>query len=108
MRTKNFDPNEEFAYREKFCKRGISPDTTAYLPIKRPPFYKRRIAELYAKYKMYPVGMRTQQAFPELGLCIVFIPFTHSLLGRYDNNINQETKKYFARMINEKALKRRK
>ena len=46
MRTKNFDPNEEFAYREKFCKRGISPDTTAYLPIKRPPFYKRRIAEL--------------------------------------------------------------
>lgn len=51
MRTRNFDPNEQYACREKFCKCGISTDTTAFLPIKRPPAYKSRVAGLYARYK---------------------------------------------------------
>ncbi len=103
MRTKKFDPNEEYASRLKHLKSGHTQGMTAYLPVNRPPFYKRRVAELYASYKIYPVNVYVQPHFPELGHCIVFIPFTGTLLGRYNRADNKENIEYFNKLINEKA-----
>ncbi len=105
MRTKNFDPNEEYASRLKHLKAGTTQGMTAYLPVNRPPFYKRRVAELYASYKIYPVNVYVQPHFPELGPCIVFIPFTGILLGWYNRADNKEKIEYFNKLINEKAPK---
>ena len=105
MRTPEFDPNEEFARREAACKRGKLLE--AYLPVKRPPFYKKRVAELYARYKFFPVNVRIQTGFPELGLCIVFIPYKGICLGQYEHLTSRETKEYLTKLINEKCTKRR-
>ena len=103
MKTKNFDPNQEYANRLKHLKNGITRDAKAYLPVTRPPFYKRRIADLYASYKMYPVNVYVRTNYPELGFCIVFIPFTGSLLGGYKHVICRENIEYYNKLINEKA-----
>lgn len=105
MRTPEFDPNKEFVRREAACKRGKLLE--AYLPVKRPPFYKKRVAELYARYNFFPVNVRIQTGFPELGLCIVFIPFRCCLLGQYEHLTSRETKDYLAKLINKKSPKRR-
>lgn len=105
MRTKDFDPNEEFAYREKHCKDGCKM-IEAYLPVKRPPWYKRRIAELYAKYKCFPVSVGKIRWFPGHGDCITFIPFRGSCLGKYEQLVSKERREFFTKMINEKAPKR--
>ena len=107
MRTKDFDPNKEFAYREKTCKDGVK-FLESYLPIKRPPFFKRRVAELYASYKCYPVSIRKIPCFPELGECIVFIPFTRFLLGRYKYSTGKREEEIFRQAIYEKAPQKRK
>ena len=103
MKTKNFDPNQEYANCLKYLKNGITRDLEAYLPVTRPPFYKRRIADLYASYKMYPVNVYVRTNYPELGFCIVFIPFTGSLLGGYKHVICRENIEYYNKLINEKA-----
>lgn len=105
MKTKDFDPNEEFAYREKHCKDKCR-FSIAHLPIKRPPAYKRRIAELYALYKYYPVSVGTVQGFPELGPCINFVRFTRTYLGQYEKLYSPREREFFQKMINEKAPKR--
>ena len=103
MRTKDFDPNEDYACRLKFLKQGCFRDTAVYLPVNRPPFYKKRVAELCASYKFFPVNVSVQPYFPELGPCIVFIPFTGMLLGRYHRTGNKENIEYFNKLINDKA-----
>jgi hypothetical protein len=105
MRTKEFDPNWEFAEGEKACKRGKK--FQAYLPIKRPPHFKRRITALYARYKYYPSYVGKNRCFPELGECIIFMQYTGSLQGQYERLKPPEVREYFARLINEKMPKRK-
>jgi hypothetical protein len=105
MRTRNFDPNEEFAEREKACRRGKM--LQAYLPIKRPPYFKRRVTALYAMHKFYPSYVGVNRCFPELGDCIIFLPYKGSLLGKYEQCHPPVVRKYFARLINEKMPKRK-
>ena len=106
MRTKDFDPNEEFAYREKNCKDGCG-FISAHLPVKRPPWYKVRIAKLYAFYKCYPVSVGKIQGFSELGPCINFVKFNGKLLGQYEKLYSSREKEFFQRMIHEKIPKRK-
>jgi hypothetical protein len=107
MRTKDFDPNREFAELEKACK-GRSRILEVFLPVSRPPWHKRRVADLLARHKYFPAGFRKHRFCPELGKGIVFISFTRGLLGKYDKLTSKEEKEFFAKMINEKAPKRRK
>ncbi len=105
MRTKDFDPNAEFAYRKKHCKDKCR-FSMAHLPIKRPPGYKKRVAVLYAVYKYFPVSVGTIQGFPELGPCINFLKFTGNCLGKYEKLYSQREREFFQKMINEKAPRR--
>lgn len=104
MRSKDFDPNLEFAELEKSCK-GPRKMLEVFLPVGRPVWYKKRIAELLARYKYFPAGYLKHRFRPEFGYGILFISFTGVLLGRYDKLINQEAKDFFTKMINEKVPK---
>ena len=105
MKTKKNDMNQEFSLRENFCKSGVSPDAIAYLPAKHPVAYKIRVAELYARYKMFPFAIRN---IPELGLCIIFIPFTYELLGQYNAARSKADQKFLQYWIRNKVPKRKK
>ena len=67
MKNPKADYNRNFAMHENFCKRGLSPAATAYLPVNAPVSYKIRVAELYARYKLFPVGIHRNRYFPEWG-----------------------------------------
>ena len=108
MKTRKTDFNQNYAKCEKFCKNGLSSGSMAYLPINYPVSHKIRIAELYARYKMYPTRIYLNGHFPELGICIVFIPFTHGLLGWYEKTTNREHKDFMQYWICHKALKQQK
>lgn len=109
MKNQKKDYNQLFALCEDFCKHGsFSPGATGYLPIQYPVWYKIRVAELFAEYKMFPAGIRCNNHFPELGLCIIFIPFTHGLLGWYEKTTNREYKDFMQYRIYHKGLKQQK
>ncbi len=105
MRTREFDPNQEFAEREKACKQGRR--FQAYLPVKRPPSFKIRVAAMYAMYKYYPSYIDENRCFPELGKCIVFLQYTGNLQGKYKQLNPPMVREYFATLINEKMPKRK-
>ena len=107
MKNPKADYNRNFAMHENFCKRGLSPAATAYLPVNAPVSYKIRVAELYARYKLFPVEIHRNRYFPGMGLSIVFIPFTHGLLGRYDKVTSKEDQEFLQYWIHHKVLKRR-
>ena len=106
MRNRKKDYNQIFARCEEFCKHGPSPGATAYLPIRDPVAHKIRVAELYARYKLFPVRIYRNEHFPEAGLCIIFIPFTYGLLGCYDAVTSRDDKAFLQYWIHHKALKR--
>ena len=107
MKNQKKDYNQLFALCEDFCKHGsFSPGTTGYLPIQYPVWYKIRVAELFAEYKMFPAGVSRNNHFPELGLCIIFIPFTHGLSGWYEKTTSPDKRSFFQYWIHHKGLKR--
>ena len=107
MKTRKTDYNQLFAICKAFCEHGgLSAGATAYLPVKYPVWYKIRIAELFAEYKMFPAQLSRHKHFPELGLCIIFIPFTYGLLGRYDATTTSGQKAFLQYWIHHKALMR--
>lgn len=97
MNKKEFDPNEEFAMREKSCKDGRFIE--AFLPVKRHPRYKKRVAELYAHYQVFPAGTRIQKGFPKLGLCVVFIHWNGILHGKFLPLTSAERQEYYRKLI---------
>ena len=105
MKNKKKDYNQLFALCKDFCKHGLSAWAVSYLPIKYPVWYKIRVAELFAEYKMFPARISYNNHFPELGLCIIFIPFTHGLLGWYEKTTNSKERAFFQYWIHHKGLK---
>ena len=106
MKTEKTDFNQMYSMRKTFCRHGLSAGAIACLPIKYPVWYKIRVAELFANYKMYPAQIGPFHHFPELGLCITFIPFTHGLLGRYHATTSPEKRSHMQYWIHHKSPKR--
>ena len=95
MKNKKNDYNQLLALCENFCKHGLSAGSISYLPIKYPVWYKIRVSELFAEYKMFPARISHYNHFPDLGLCIIFIPFTHGLLGWHEKTTSPEERAFF-------------